>query len=69
MESKFILDPAEGMGWGMLCTNMLYYREDSAGGMRKSKKVQTDVWSLLRETLKIDLVTDVFGKKIREKQI
>lgn len=69
MESKFVLDPAEDMRWGLLCTSTLYRREDSAGGMRKSKKVQVDVWSLQRETLKIDLVTDVLGKKIREKQI
>lgn len=69
MESKFGLDLEEDMGWGLLCTSMLYNREDSAGGMTKSKKVQIDLWSLQRETLKIDLVTDVFGKKIREKQI
>lgn len=69
MEIKSSLDPAEDMGWGLLYTSVLYSREDSAGGVTKSKKVQTDLWSLQRETLKIDLVTDVFGKKIREKQI
>lgn len=67
MESKFVLDSGGDMGWGLLHDSVLELQADSAEARESQSefKWMCGVWR--ETTLKIDLVTDVFRKKIREK--